>query len=538
MNVLRDLARVPAVWLGMVLVTSSSAEDAQHLSRPFFGGMPGLPVITGISRENDGVKLTWDGPAGNYQLYQKAKVTDVWQPIGTPANQLRAETVTAALSASLFKVSGPPPHYAGSRLCIECHGPTVNTVNHTAHAGAFTNELFVALGGQTDASCLPCHTVGYGVPTGFVNYTRTPQLANVQCESCHGPAAWHAANPEDPVTKPRVDISSAVCGGCHNGTAPERVGQYHPPRFEEWAASPHAEVVEDLKPLFEGPLGPSVYIPNCGTCHSGTVREALIEGTALPSGHEASAIGIACATCHDPHEQYVHTAPNGTTYTNQIPYPLASFADYHATGQFTTNFNPDINVCAQCHNDRGANSKAVDRPPHHSAQYNMILGTFSEEDTTIPNRKAAHANLQKQCVSCHMQTPAGSAGHTFKVTTFDLCKNCHGDPAGLVQFTTNAILSEIQRDKGALDFWATTAAPPELQKYGARAWEYVNPGELSGPGPSPKTSEQALIPVNIQKARFMVYLVFNEGSWGVHNGPYTGSLLAAAYDLIQDELDE
>jgi len=81
-------------------------------------------------------------------------------------------------------------------------------------------------------------------------------------------------------------------------------------------------------------------------------------------------------------------------------------------------------------------------------------------------------------------------------------------------------------------------APPELKQCGARAWEYVNPGELSGPGPSPRTAEQSLIPVRIQKARFIVYMVFNEGSWGVHNGPYTGSLLSAAYDLVSDELEE
>jgi hypothetical protein len=558
MNVSRQLIRRLPLWLALIIVataTDSMAEEAGHLSRPFLGGMPGLPVITGISRETNGLKLTWDGPSGNYQLYQKAMVTDVWQAIGKPANQLRAATVTAPLSASLFTITGPAPHYAGSRGCIECHGPTVNTVNHTAHAGAFTNGLFVALGGQTDASCLPCHTVGFGVPTGFLNNSLTPHLANVQCESCHGPAAWHAANPEDPVTRPRVDISSAVCGGCHNGTVPARVAQYHPPRFEEWAASPHAEVVEEVQTLFEGPLGPSVYISNCGTCHSGTVRDALTEGRALPGGHEASAIGIACATCHDPHQQYVHhnalnglqkntrtgfTINNtqlGSTYTNQIPYPLASLVDYHTSGKFATNFNAEINLCAQCHNDRGATAKAVDRPPHHSAQYNMLLGTFRQEDTTVPsNQPATHAFLEKQCVSCHMQTPAGSSGHTFKVTTFDVCNNCHRNGAGLVQFTTNAIISEIQRNKSALDFWATTKAPPALKKYGARAWEYVNPGDLSGAGLAPTAAEQSLIPAGIQKARFIVYLVFNEGSFGIHNGPYTSELLAAAYGLIQDEV--
>src|SRR6185436_2910051 len=98
MNVSRQLIGRPAVWLALIILAtfrSSLAEEAQHLNRPFLGGMPGLPVITGISRETNGVTLTWDGPSGSYQLYQKAKVTDVWQAVGKQANQVRAATVTA-----------------------------------------------------------------------------------------------------------------------------------------------------------------------------------------------------------------------------------------------------------------------------------------------------------------------------------------------------------------------------------------------------------------------------------------------------------
>ena len=59
---------------------------------------------------------------------------------------------------------------------------------------------FKAAGGQTNSSCLPCHTVGYGLPTGFsfTNkngvFSYTTNLAGVQCENCHGPAANHAAS--------------------------------------------------------------------------------------------------------------------------------------------------------------------------------------------------------------------------------------------------------------------------------------------------------------------------------------------------------
>src|SRR5579872_2055908 len=241
----------------LALIAGARGQNVQHLSVPQPGGMPGLPVLTGISRASNGITITWDGPSGYYQLFEKNRLTDVrWQAIGKATNLARTATVADAGGDAFFSVSGPSPHYAGYSACVGCHYSTVNTEIHTVHAGVFTNACFVGGGGQTNNSELPSRTVGYGLPTGFVSAAKTPNLTGVQCENCHGPAANHAANPSDPTLVPRVELSSAVCGGCHSG--PQH------PTFEDWQTSGHATVTED----FNAPQ----QIDKCGRCHSGSVR--------------------------------------------------------------------------------------------------------------------------------------------------------------------------------------------------------------------------------------------------------------------------
>ena len=130
-------------------------------------------------------------------------------------------------------------------------------------------------------------------------------------------------------------------------------------------------------------------------------------------------------------------------------------------------------------------------------------------------------------------------GHKFEVQAFDVCLKCHPLPQELVQFTTSAISNQVHTIKTGLDLWAITKAPDSLRtKYGTRAWEYTNPGDLSPGGSGPSTSEQALVPGNIQKARFNLYLVLYDGSFGVHNAPFAVTLLDTAQTWVEEELSK
>ncbi|MDE3067651.1 MAG: hypothetical protein KGJ60_08880 [Verrucomicrobiota bacterium] len=546
------MGRTVVVVLPLLLLAglSAMAQGVQHLSVTLPGGMPGTPVMTGIQQTTNGVKTSWDGPSGYYQVWHKMNLTgSSWLMVGKATNLSRTATIPAPYSNDFFRVSGPAPRYAGAQVCAGCHGNIHASVMLTEHTGAFTNELFVQQGGQTNASCLACHTVGYGLPSGFTDAADTPQLEGVQCESCHGPAANHAANPGDPTVVPRVELAAQVCGGCHSaGFAPASVAAYHPSFFEDWSTSPHGAVVPEV---LRSMASSTNSISSCGRCHSGSARLTLLQGR-NPSATLTNdfSVAITCAVCHDAHAQHVWTnALNGVVYTNQLRNPLSSTNDYVLTTSavFTNAYNPNINVCAQCHNDRGASLKVTDRAPHHSPQYNMLLGTVGELNTNVvgvvdtnapPYYSSPHALLiADQCADCHLQAATNDAsGHAFEVATYQLCLRCHTDPAGLVQFVTNDISNQIQQTKALLDMWAANKAPEALRKYGTLAWEYTTPGDLSSGGPGPDATEQGMITNVIQKARFDLYLVLYDGSYGVHNAPYDIELLQSAQGWVEGQL--
>jgi hypothetical protein len=105
-----------------------------------------------------------------------------------------------------------------------------------------------------------------------------------------------------------------------------------------------------------------------------------------------------------------------------------------------------------------------------------------------------------------------------------------------------------------LNQWAATQAPAALRTNGTVIWEYTTPGGLVWQTNSagyvtswtladqvnfsgPDAAGQALIPDNIKKARFDLYLVVNDGSLGAHNWIFALNLLSAAQTLVTQELN-
>jgi len=557
---------IPALGVIFFAATSLLSQTVQHLGTTQPGGMPGLPVMGGIERLTNGVQITWDGPSGYYQVYQKSNsLSAPWAPLGQATNLARNAVITKLYSNAFFSVSGPAPKYAGTKVCLTCHLSICQYETNTPHASAFSDPAFRAAGGETNSLCLPCHTVGYGLPTGF-NLTNkngvfsySTNLAGVQCENCHGPAANHAAAPDDPTAVPQVEIAATVCGGCHSAS---HTTYNNPPTFGEWTASEHAAVTPEA---LQAMRSSTTNINNCGVCHSGSVRLALINGVnpAVTMTNDLN-VAISCAVCHDPHA----TNSNPVQLRNPVAstnYFVLSSADVATVAAFTNKYyaSTNINLCAQCHNDRGAAWTDTARAPHLSVQYNFLLGSVGEllggSSTFNPGTHAglpASADysisgtfyLTNQCADCHMQPDgSGAPNHSALITSDTVCLNCHLIPPAVLEeyYLTPAISNNVTTLITALNRWAANQTNSLLATNGVVAWEYTNPGGLTwrtnsagnvtgwtlnnpvtftGPGPA----GQALIPDQVKRTRFNLYLVLNDGSFGVHNPTLAINLLNAA----------
>ena len=119
--------------------------------------------------------------------------------------------------AGLIAVSGARGELLGDYVsytaCEACHPDNAEGWKTTPHAKAF--EVLKTQGEekQQNPGCIKCHVVGYEKDGGFIDMELTPELKDVQCESCHGPGRQHVElmTPESIVSKPGEE----VCRTCH-----------------------------------------------------------------------------------------------------------------------------------------------------------------------------------------------------------------------------------------------------------------------------------------------------------------------------------
>ena len=97
--------------------------------------------------------------------------------------------------------------------CEICHPDKAEGWKTTPHAHAFETLKTQGEEKQQNPGCIECHVVAYEKDGGFIDMDLTPELKDVQCESCHGPGKQHTETMslETILGKPGED----VCRVCH-----------------------------------------------------------------------------------------------------------------------------------------------------------------------------------------------------------------------------------------------------------------------------------------------------------------------------------
>ncbi len=380
-----------------------------------------------------------------------------------------------------------------AKNCTSCHDGTKADDQFTAwsesgHAEIFTDNLNTST--HYGEGCFSCHTVGFDksvsnggfdeaadyaafLDSGMINkpspnnwanvleqYPKTAKLANIQCESCHGPNNGSTLHMNDTIDSARVSISSDVCGACH-GEPPRHA------RYQQWEESGHGNY--DLAISEATVEGRGSLAGHCGRCHSGQGFLAWIEQDNITkwiqgaSGNatvdELAALGLTenevhsqtCVACHDPHDQGTTSGkPNTATVriegnTKMLP------AGFQAVGVGRGA------LCMTCHNTRnGAHNDRVtpridDHAPHVAAQADVLMGE-NAFFVSVGNR-SSHSYIENTCTNCHMDlTPPpaelsynlGGTNHTFEAS-LESCSSCHGVfDGGSLQESTHAKLEELK----------------------------------------------------------------------------------------------
>jgi DmsE family decaheme c-type cytochrome len=259
-------------------------------------------------------------------------------------------------------------------------------------------------------TCTTCHDSQslHGTPHGRVADARTP-MAQLGCESCHGPGKAHVDASGDPTLirrfkDMRADDVNNTCTTCH--TRRDHAlweGSAHQARNLSCVSchSVHSPKSEG------GQLVKANAMALCAQCHREKV--AKIDR----SGHMPVREGkMACVTCHNPH---------GTANVKLLRAGLSSAescTSCHADkrGPFLFEHAPVRETCATCHDPHGsANDRMLVQKQPFMCQ--RCHSHVRHPGTLYDNRVVGTSNriFSRSCVTCHAQVHGSNhpSGHFF-----------------------------------------------------------------------------------------------------------------------------
>ena len=161
----------------------------------------------GVFKTADGVELKYQLiPLGEYYLTPPGPEAEKGNRVLALLEEYAAQVKSRKFLEKVQQVPHPAQiqqaklniSYVGSDKCVSCHLAEAAQWKASSHSHALdtlTNKAKRPGLRNLDAECAVCHTVGLGYKTGFEDEKKTPHLAHVGCESCHGPGSGHMSNP-------------------------------------------------------------------------------------------------------------------------------------------------------------------------------------------------------------------------------------------------------------------------------------------------------------------------------------------------------
>ena len=285
--------------------------------------------------------------------------------------------------------------------------PESSSAELNAEAGENIESLYSRKGADT---CLKCHDEDYKYPIypifyskhGNRNDSRTP-MAQLQCESCHGPGRAHAREPKVGFSRAPIIAfghqsetstrkQNAQCLQCHSKDA----------RLS-WAGSSHESqdlLCVDCHTLHvkrDVMLQADKQTQKCYACHKKQRAEF-----ARTSVHPVRYGKMVCSQCHNPHGSFSKSLLK-TQSKNETCYQCHA----EKRGPFLWAHAPVSEDCGACHEHHGSINAPLlkKRAPWLCQHCHSAAGhpSIAYNSTGLPDQSPSAFLLAKSCLNCHFQ---------------------------------------------------------------------------------------------------------------------------------------
>ncbi|OEF95843.1 ammonia-forming cytochrome c nitrite reductase subunit c552 [Desulfuribacillus alkaliarsenatis] len=283
---------------------------------------------------------------------------------------------------------------------------------------------------------------------------------------------------------------------------------------EEWATTGKVFATYSI---VERHYGETTNANSCLHCHDGATFAAGISGE-LAGSHFT---GMDCAACH---------SGVGANFieTGLVDASLPYFNNTYITESFETDSSA---LCIACHNGRRNPSAKLANYIEGEAgfMYNhygpaaLVSGQGGMQFPDV-DYATSPVHTDMSCVGCHMpETGDGYKSHTFKATV-EGCQDCH---SSATDFNFRGFQDKVKDNlKVVYDAAFEASGAAEVRFGGGAGITFVDAsGETIAP------NKENIAP-EVFAAMYNYYMIYRDGSYGVHNPVYTKSLLNVPYEKI------